>query len=86
LSRKGSYIGGHTVLTQRRGDLEATLARDKARHMARRIPRAGSKHPESLADYNRIAAGLHDSGRERYELEKAALENAMKKSKDGEQK
>jgi hypothetical protein len=68
---RNAYLGGHTVLTQRRGDLEATLARDKARHAAK----------TKSKDYNRIAAGLHDSAQQRYELEKAALTKA--KAGDG---
>jgi hypothetical protein len=36
MSRK-SYIGGSTVLTQRRADYEATLARDAVRHRRRMV-------------------------------------------------
>ncbi len=39
MSRKGSYLGGHTVMTQRRSDFEAELAR-KALVAARRATRA----------------------------------------------
>lgn len=35
MGKRGSYLGGHTVLTQRPRDFYATLARDSARIKAK---------------------------------------------------
>jgi len=61
---RGSYLGGHTVVTQRRRDFESKLARAVQRHQRRaRRAQAGLAGARSAAPVSRDSRPISTHGR-----------------------
>ena len=74
MSKKGSYIGGHTVLTQRPGDFDAELERKaiRARELAAKAQASFDKNRLRKAAKNRTKLKALDRAMEQAAAERRA--------------